>query len=103
MILQGRTLHHWVDLLIGYGCDDHSRYKYSGFMKKKSDISNFAENVFKKVQVAGHTIKYICCGTFKMLVIKRRAYLWNILPRTLRNRMEWLSERSRTVGTWVMQ
>ena len=32
--------------------DDHSRYKYSGFMKKKSDIGNFAEDVFKKVQAA---------------------------------------------------
>ena len=28
-------------------------------MKKKLDIGNFAENVFKKVQAAGHTIKYV--------------------------------------------
>ena len=41
--------------------DDHSRYKYSGFMKKKSDIGDFAEEVFKKVQAAGHTIKYVRC------------------------------------------
>ena len=60
--------------------DDHSRYKYSGFMKKKSDIGDFAENIFKEVQAAGHTSKYVHCdnaarvsGTFKMLVIKRRA------------------------------
>ena len=57
--------------------DDHSRYKYSGFMKKKSDIGDFAETIFKKVQAAGHTIKYVIAttqarisGTFKMLVIK---------------------------------
>ena len=41
--------------------DDHSRYKYSGFIKKKSDIGDFAENVFKKIQAAGHTIKYAHC------------------------------------------
>ena len=41
--------------------DDHSQYKYSGFMKK-SDIGDFAEEVFKKVQAAGQTIKYIRCN-----------------------------------------
>ena len=41
--------------------DDQSRYKYSGFMNKKSDIGDFAENIFKKVQAAEHMIKYVHC------------------------------------------
>ena len=30
-------------------------------MKKKSDIGDFAENIFKKVQAAGQMIRYIHC------------------------------------------
>jgi hypothetical protein len=35
--------------------DDCTRYKYSGFAKKKSEIGTFAQEVFQKVKVAGHT------------------------------------------------
>ena len=41
--------------------DDHKRYKFSGFMKEKSDIGSFAKEVLKKVKAAGHTVKYVRC------------------------------------------
>ena len=41
--------------------DDHTRYKFSGFMKEKSDIGSFAKEVLKKVKAAGHTVKYVRC------------------------------------------
>ena len=33
--------------------DDHTRYKFSGFVKEKSDIGSFATEVLKKVKAAG--------------------------------------------------
>ena len=41
--------------------DDHTRYKFSGFMKEKSDIGSFAKEVLKKVKAAGHMVKYVRC------------------------------------------
>ena len=41
--------------------DDHTRYKFSGFMKEKSEIGSFATEVLKKVKAAGYTVKYVRC------------------------------------------
>ena len=90
--------------------DDHSRYKYSGFMKNKSDIGDFAEDVFKKVQASGHMIKYIHCDNtgenirqLQDACDKVKGIAMEYTAPSLRNRMEWLSERSRKYGTWAMQ
>ena len=41
--------------------DDHTRYKFSGFMNEKSDIGSFAKEVLKKFKAAEHTVKYARC------------------------------------------
>ena len=39
--------------------DDFTRYKISGFIKKKSDMKSFATEVLSKMKSAGHEVKFV--------------------------------------------
>ena len=41
--------------------DDFTRYKISGFAKKKSEIGDFMKEVLSRVRIAGHSTEFVRC------------------------------------------
>ena len=79
--------------------DDHTQYRFSGFMKEKSDIRSFAKEVLKKVTAAGHTARYIRCDNagentkqLREACEEEMGIILEFTAPTLQNRMEWWNE-----------